>query len=57
MASVALNEPVLSCPVDSEWLLMFLVFISSCSKSDSNNIVPLCPYHYICSVDFPILIE
>ncbi len=27
------------------------------SKSDSNNIVPLCPYHYICVVDFPILIE
>lgn len=41
MSVAALNVQALSSQVDSEWLSMFLLFISGEIQSDSNNIVLL----------------
>ncbi len=51
-ASATLNSRTHYCRMDSDWLSVFLSFISwkNCSGSDSNGIVSLCLYHYSCGV-------
>ncbi len=57
-ASVFLNYQARYSRIDSDWLSMFLLFISwtkNRSESDSNDIVSLCLYRYSCGVDSAIL--
>ncbi len=57
-SSAALNSRAHYSRIDSDWVSMFLSFISwekNRSESDSNDIVSLCLYHYSCGVDSAIL--
>ncbi len=53
----ALNSPVRYSRMDSDWVSMFVSFISRkkhCSESDPEDIVSLCLYRYSCGVDSAI---
>ncbi len=56
-ASAALNSRARYSRIDSDWLSMFLSFISwkNRSESDSNDIFSLCLYRYSCGVDSALL--
>ncbi len=57
-ASVALNSQAPYSRMNSDWMSMFVSFISwkkNRSGSDSNDIVSLCLYRYSCGVDSAIL--
>ncbi len=54
-APVALNSPAQYSRLDSDWLSMFVSFISW--KNDSNNIASLCFYRYSYGVDYSIILR
>ncbi len=54
-APVALNSPAQYSRLDSDWLSMFVSFISW--KNDSNDIASLCFYRYSCGVDYSIILR
>ncbi len=55
-SSAALNSRARDSRIDSDWLSVFVSFISwKKNRSDSNDIVSLCLYRYSCGVDCAIL--